>query len=243
MASKASAAKKVDKSKVKTPRPAKFTKEEELSAYRDMLLIRRFEEKSWPIVWHGLYRRVLSPLHWPGSRCHRHEYGDQGRRSGDYRVSRSRPYACLWNGPERRNGRTYRQTERLFQGQGRFHAYVLQREELLWRSRDCGSAGFTWDRASLCKLVSRKTIQSVLAYFGDGASNQGQVYESFNMASLWDLPVIYIIENNRYAMGTAVERSSCTNVVSSTRRFLRHSRHSCKRNGCLRCKGRWRLCR
>src|SRR6201992_738313 len=187
--------------------PLEFTREQELSALRDMLLIRRFEEKAGQLYGMGLI----------GGFCHLY-IGQEAvvvgfqtaLKKGDEVITGYRDHghmlACGMDAKGvmaeltgRRGGYSkgkggsmhmFSKAENFYGGHGIVGAQVSLGTGLAFANRYRGN-----DNVSL-------------AYFGDGASNQGQVYESFNMAELWKLPVIYVIENNRYAMGTSVTRSS-----------------------------------
>ncbi len=189
------------------PKPANFSKDQELDAYRGMLLIRRFEEKAGQLYGMGFI----------GGFCHLYigqeavvtgmqmalKDGDQMitayRDHGHMLAMDMSPRGVMAELTGRRGGYSkgkggsmhmFSKEKNFYGGHGIVGAQVSLGTGLAFANRYRGN-----------KNVS-------LTYFGDGAANQGQVYESFNMASLWKLPVIYIIENNRYAMGTAVTRSS-----------------------------------
>ncbi|KAA2236990.1 pyruvate dehydrogenase (acetyl-transferring) E1 component subunit alpha [Salinarimonas soli] len=184
-----------------------LSKEQELSAYREMLLIRRFEEKSGQMYGMGLI----------GGFCHLYigqeavvvgmrmaaQDGDQMitgyRDHGHMLVMGMDPKGVLAELTGRRGGYS--------RGKGgSMHMFSKEKEFY-------GGHGIVGAQVSLGTGIAfanryRGTSQVCMTFFGDGAANQGQVYESFNMAALWKLPVVYVIENNRYAMGTAVNRSS-----------------------------------
>ena len=222
-----------------TPKPAKFTKDEELAAYREMLLIRRFEEKAGQLYGMGLI----------GGFCHLYigqEAVVVGMQmaaiEGDQVITGYRDHGHMLACGMDPDGVMAELTGRvggLSKGKGG-SMHMFSKEKHFY-----GGHGIVGAQVSLGTGLAfanwyRGNDNVSMAYFGDGASNQGQVYESFNMAALWKLPVIYVIENNRYAMGTAVHRSSAHDRFFPARRLVQHSRHAGRRHGCARGQGRRR---
>lgn len=184
-----------------------FNKEQELAAFRDMLLIRRFEEKAGQLYGMGLI----------GGFCHLY-IGQEAvvvgmqmaLKEGDQVITGYRDHGhMLACGMESRGVMAELTGRRGGYSKGKggsMHMFSIEKNFY-------GGHGIVGAQVSLGTGLAfanhfRGNDNVSLTYFGDGAANQGQVYESFNMAQLWKLPVIYIIENNRYAMGTAVSRSS-----------------------------------
>ena len=197
----------------KAPPPQEFDKHQELKAYTDMLLIRRFEEKAGQLYGMGFI----------GGFCHLY-IGQEAVVTGmqmaitpnDQVITGYRDHGHMLACGMEPNGVMAELTGRqdgYSRGKGG-SMHMFSKEKNFY-----GGHGIVGGQVSLGTGLAfankyRDNNLVSLAYFGDGASNQGQVYESFNMASLWDLPVIYIIENNRYAMGTSVTRSSAQTEFS-----------------------------
>jgi pyruvate dehydrogenase E1 component alpha subunit len=190
-----------------TPKPAAFTKEQELAAYRGMLLIRRFEEKAGQLYGMGFI----------GGFCHLYigqEAVVTGVKmaliDGDQMITAYRDHGHMLAMDMSPRGVMAELTGRAggySRGKGG-SMHMFSKEKNFY-----GGHGIVGAQVSLGTGLAfanryRGNKNVSVTYFGDGAANQGQVYESFNMASLWKLPVIYVIENNRYAMGTSVTRSS-----------------------------------
>ena len=191
-----------------------FTKEQDLEAYREMLLIRRFEEKAGQMYGMGLI----------GGFCHLYigqeavvtgitmasEKGKDAQITG-YRdhghmlVMGLDPKSVMAELTGRQGG--------LSKGKGG-SMHMFSNEHKFYGGNGIVGAQVSLG-AGLAFAAKYKGDGSVaIAYFGDGAANQGQVYESFNMAKLWKLPVVFVIENNKYAMGTSIERAAATTDFS-----------------------------
>lgn len=191
----------------KTPSPENFTKEQELHAYREMLLIRRFEEKSGQLYGMGLI----------GGFCHLY-IGQEAvvvgmqmaLKEGDQVITSYRDHGhMLATGMEARGVMaelTGRQGGYSKGKGGSMH--MFSKEKHFYGGHGIVGAQVPIGAGLAFANKYRGNDNVSLTYFGDGASNQGQVYETFNMSALWKLPVVFIIENNRYAMGTSVSRSS-----------------------------------
>src|SRR5690606_6433309 len=184
-----------------------LSKDEEIHAFEQMLLIRRFEERAGQMYGMGLI----------GGFCHLYlgqeavvvgmqmviEDGDQvitGYRDHGHML------ACGMDPKGVMAELTGRSTGYSRGKGGSMH--MFSREKDFFGGHGIVAAQVPLGTGLAFANRYRGNDRVCLTYFGDGAANQGQVYESFNMAQLWKLPVVYIIENNRYAMGTSVARSS-----------------------------------
>ncbi len=175
--------------------------------YRDMLLIRRFEEKAGQLYGMGLI----------GGFCHLYigqeavVVGMQGAiREDDQLITTYRDHghmlACGMDPGGVMAELTGRATGYSHGKGGSMH--MFSREKNFFGGHGIVGANVPIGTGLAFANKYRGTDNVCLTYFGDGAANQGQVFESFNMAELWQLPVIYVIENNQYAMGTAVSRAA-----------------------------------
>src|ERR1700745_2734069 len=187
--------------------PPEFTREQELKALRDMLLIRRFEEKAAQLYGMGAI----------GGFCHLY-IGQEAivvgmqmaLKQGDQVITGYRDHGHMLACGMEARGVMAELTGRhggYSKGKGG-SMHMFSKEKHFYGGHGIvGAQGLLGTGLAFAHRY-RGNDHVSLGYFCDGASNQGQVYESCNMAELWKLPVIYVIENNRYAMGTSVTRSS-----------------------------------
>jgi len=193
--------------KKKTAKLLKTDKDELLKYYRDMLLIRRFEEKAGQLYGMGQIAGF----------CHLYigqEAVVTGCRAamidGDQMITGYRDHGHMLACGMGSRGVMAELTGRsggYSRGKGG-SMHMFSTEKHFYGGH--GIVGAQVPIGAGLALANKYTGNGnvSLAFFGDGASNQGQVYEAFNMAKLWDLPVVFVIENNQYAMGTSVVRSS-----------------------------------
>jgi len=193
----------------KTAKKPNVSAEELLGYYRDMLLIRRFEEKAGQLYGMGLI----------GGFCHLY-IGQEAvvvgleaaTKEGDKRITSYRDHGHMLACGMDPKGVMAELTGReggYSKGKGG-SMHMFSKEKHFYGGHGIVGAQVPLGAGLAFSDKYRGNDNVTFAYFGDGAANQGQVYEAFNMAALWDLPVIFVIENNQYAMGTAQNRSTST---------------------------------